>query len=227
MVCIQNGLFSSVKGRLRGLVFFTRAGRAYVRSRPEKVRNPRTPLQQQQRDRMRDVVGFYNVMKQSVLIRVWRQEARRRGMLGINLFVKLNIGAFDGTGHVTDYRKLHFTCGTLPQGDCFRVVYQAAARTVDVRWENRALLNERHRADRFTAVVLFEDDGFMVCGGDGHKREDCQARICLPEECPRPVRVYCFFVASGGKDCSADVCCLPEDGSASVKNNLVLPDLAE
>ena len=122
MAHIKNGLFTQVKGRLRDLIFFTRRGHTYARSRPKEMSNPNTPLQQLQRNRMRDVVAFYMVVRQSPLLVVWQRAGNEKGMSRMNLFVKLNIAAFDGNGRVTDYEKLHFSYGSLPQGDCFRAV---------------------------------------------------------------------------------------------------------
>lgn len=211
MVCFKNGLFAQIKGRLRGLVFYTRAGRTYARSRPGTVHNPKTPLQQQQRNRMRDVVAFYTVVKQSPLLSAWQQAGREKGMTGMNYFVKLNISAFSGDGGVTDYRKLHFCSGSLPQGDLYNVVYKVSERTVDIHWNNETLLNEVRYTDRFMAVVLYENDGFIVFAdvGEDYRRKDCHACIHLPEDIPPPLRVYCFFAAANGKAYSDDVCCRP------------------
>lgn len=209
MVYIKNGLLAYARGRLRELVFFNRLGRTYARSRPQKVSNPRTPLQQQQRNRMRDVVAFYMVVKQSPLMGVWQRAGRGKGMSGINLFVKLNISAFSGNGRVTDYEKLHFSCGSLPQGDCFRVVYKVIDRAIDICWENGTLLNKERYADRLIAVVLFENDEFTVfADGEGDcRRQTGRACIHLPEGLSPPCRIYCFFAAADGKAYSGDVCC--------------------
>lgn len=211
MVYIKNGLFAQAKGRLRDLVFFTRAGRTYARSRPGAVRNPQTPLQLQQRSRMKDVVAFYMVVKQSPLARLWQLAGHERGMSRMNLFVKLNIGAFSGNGRVTDDGKLHFSCGSLPQGDCFQAAWQAADRTIHIHWKNKTLLSKGRYADRFMAVVLFEDDGFAVFPGgeEDYRRVDGHACVCLPEGSLTPRGVYCFFAAADGKAYSDDVCCHP------------------
>lgn len=106
---------------------------------------------------MKDVTLFYKVVRQSPLAGIWRQAAYAQGMTGINLFVKSNIAAFSGNGRVTDYEKLHFSFGGLPQGDCFRVVGGSSGISLDIYWENAILLNEGRCADRFMAVVLFEN----------------------------------------------------------------------
>ena len=180
---------------------------------PPKGHDPCTVLQQQQRSRMKDVTLFYKVVRQSPLAGIWRQAAYAQGMTGINLFVKSNIAAFSGNGRVTDYEKLHFSFGGLPQGDCFRVVGGSSGISLDIYWENATLLNEGRCADRFMAVVLFENDEFIAYTdlGSIYPRSGCHALIRLPEGYPRPRRVYCFFAAVNGKDYSGDVCCEVEN----------------
>lgn len=209
MASIKNGLGENIKGRLGNLIFYSRFGRTYARIRPPEVHDPCTVLQQQQRSRMKDVTVFYKIVRQSPLAAIWRQTAYLQGMTGINLFVKSNIAAFSGNGRVTDYEKLHFSYGFLPQGDCFRVVCRDSATSVDIYWENAILLNAERYADRFMAVALFENDEFIAYTGLGSTclRAGCHALLRLPEGYPRPCRVYCFFAAGNGKDYSGDVCC--------------------
>lgn len=209
MVCVKNGIGVNMRGRLGNVIFYTRGGRTYARSCPQKVHNPKTPLQQQQRSRMSDVSAFYKVVRQSRLYGIWRQAADCLKMGGMNLFVKINIAAFSGNGRVTDYEKLHFSYGVLPSGDCFRAIYQAATASVDICWQNVTLLSEERYADRFMAVVLFERDEFTVFAGreDASCRRDCVARLCLPEGHPPPLKIYCFFAAIDDTAYSGDVCC--------------------
>ena len=213
MASVKNGLSENIKGRLGNVIFYSRLGRTYARLRPPKGHDPCTVLQQQQRSRMKDVTLFYKVVRQSPLAGIWRQAAYAQGMTGIDLFVKSNIAAFSGNGRVTDYEKLHFSFGGLPQGDCFRVVGGSSGISLDIYWENATLLNEGRCADRFMAVVLFENDEFIAYTdlGSIYPRIGCHALIRLPEGYPRPRRVYCFFAAVNGKDYSGDVCCEVEN----------------
>lgn len=212
MAVVNNGLNQEIKGRLGNVIFFTRFGRTYVRSRAQKVHDPSTPLQQQQRKRMNDVMAFYKVVRQSVLAGIWREAASGLHMSGMNLFVKLNIAAFSGDGRVTDYEKLHFSCGVLPCGDRFRVTWQPSGRLVKVDWENATLLNRDRYSDRFMAVMLFENDEFIVSHAEngGFRRKDCRAVLRLPEGRQTPLRVYCFFAAEDRRAYSDNVCCCPE-----------------
>lgn len=186
MASVKNGLSENIKGRLGNVIFYSRLGRTYARLRPPKGHDPCTVLQQQQRSRMKDVTLFYKVVRQSPLAGIWRQAAYAQGMTGINLFVKSNIAAFSGNGRVTDYEKLHFSFGGLPQGDCFRVVGGNSGISLDIYWENATLLNEGRCADRFMAVVLFENDEFIAYTdlGSIYPRSGCHALIRLPEVSP-------------------------------------------
>lgn len=213
MARIKNSLCENIRGHWGNMIFYSYLGHTYMRSYPKKVHNPRTPLQQQQRNRMRDVTIFYKIVNQSPLARVWHQAGYVQGMKGPNLFVRLNIAAFSGNGRVTDYDKLHFSYGLLPQSDCFRVVYRNSGTSMDISWENTSLLNKERYMDLFMAVVLFENNEFIAFTNleSVYQRADCHARLHLPEDNSRPCRVYCFFASADGNNYSCDVCCQPEE----------------
>lgn len=211
MAYVRN-LSENIRGRLGNVIFYSRGGKTFVRSRPLKVNDADTPLQRQQRRRMRDVAAFYKVVRQSPLYPVWRLAAAKMVMSDMNFFVKQNIAAFSGEGRVTDYEKLHFSWGRLPKADCLRAVYCAERHWVEVRWENATLLSGHRYSDRLMVVMLFEGDEFTVfteAGGEGCRRSDGCARFPLPEGYPPPRKVYCFFAAADGNAYSADVCCDP------------------
>lgn len=211
MAYVRN-LSETLRGRLGNMIFYSRGGKTFARSRPLKVNDADTPLQQQQRRRMRDVTAFYKVVRQSPLYPVWRLAAAKLAMSGMNFFVKQNIAAFSGEGRVTDYEKLHFSWGRLPQADCFRSVYRAEGRRVEVQWENATLLSGHRYSDRLMVVALFEGDEFTVlteANGEGGRRSDGRACFPLPEGYPPLRKVYCFFAAADGNAYSADVCCDP------------------
>lgn len=57
MARIKNSMFKQLSGTLGDIIFYSRSGRIYARRRPQYIRDAKTPLQQQQRMRMRDVIA--------------------------------------------------------------------------------------------------------------------------------------------------------------------------
>lgn len=210
MARIKNSMFKQLSGTLGDIIFYSRSGRIYARRRPQYIRDAKTPLQQQQRMRMRDVIAFYKVIKNSPLLPIWQQMGQEQGMSGMNLFIKMNIAAFAGEGRVTDYGKLHFSCGRLPQGDRFQACWKASESVIEVSWENKSILPLRRLSDRFMAVVVFENNElrFFTPPEGNYQRKDCHTRIVVQESHLSPYKIYCFFAANNSKAYSGDVCCL-------------------
>lgn len=73
-----------------------------------------------------------------------------------------------------------------PARGCFRVVGGSSGISLDIYWENATLLNEGRCADRFMAVVLFENDEFIAYTdlGSIYPRIGCHALIRLPRGIP-------------------------------------------
>ncbi|MCW0483114.1 DUF6266 family protein [Gaoshiqia sediminis] len=107
------GLYLS--GKIGNLVFVPYGDEVIVRSLPER-RKPGSwsEKQQQQRKRFQAARVFYNSVRESVVIPIWKLSATKK-LTAYNLFLKANLGAFDKNGELADYSRLHFSTGPLPQ----------------------------------------------------------------------------------------------------------------
>lgn len=54
---------------------------------------------------MSDAVTFYGIIRNTFLVTGWREAAKGQPYSGMNLFIRRNIGGFDGYGQVTDYTR--------------------------------------------------------------------------------------------------------------------------
>lgn len=209
MVCVNNSIFTRLRGKVGGMVFFTRWGRIYARKAASKIANPQTPLQQRQRNRMSDVVTFYGIIRTTFLAAGWREAARGKPYSGMNLFIQRNIGGFDGNGQITDYTRLHFAAGPLPLCDCLKAVYDAGERHVRLSWQNRTPLNPDRMSDRLVAVVVNCEGGFTVFSPPQLQcfRRECAALITLPESEYAARWIYVAFADEAGKLFSDDIAC--------------------
>lgn len=210
MAQIDHPLFGKLKGKVGGLVYYTVNGITHIRSYPEKIKNPRSPLQEEQRNRLRDAMTLYKTIRHTPLEKIWQCATRQSNLTGANLFIKMNIAAFFGDGKVTDYGKLHFSCGRLPQGDRFQAHYLPEAECVDIRWKTNGRINSKRYDDRFMAVVMYEEDEFDVATPLGNVpcRRDGSACLPVPKGRSSPRYVYCFFAEPSGESYSNDICCI-------------------
>jgi len=90
---------NKLSGRLANVIFSNRFGKPYIKSRPLKVKNPKTPAQQKQRSKFRAANAFISRNLYQLIRPYWNPEARRQQMTGQNLFCKLNMHAFDENGN--------------------------------------------------------------------------------------------------------------------------------
>lgn len=63
MASFKDGLFGKASGSVSNLIISSRNGKAYVRAKPEKVHNPRTPAQQATRQRLSLLSGMLRRFK--------------------------------------------------------------------------------------------------------------------------------------------------------------------
>lgn len=209
MVCVNNSIFTQLRGKLAGMVFFTRWGRTYARRAAAKTSKPQSLLQRLQCNRMSDVVLFYGIIRNTFLAAGWREASKGKTYSGMNLFIQRNIGGFDGYGQVTDYTRLHFVTGPLPVCDCPRAVYDAGERKIQLSWQNRTPLNPVRMDDRLALVVVNGAGGFTVFPPEQLQcsRRKCAALIVLSGSECTPRWVYVFFTDKMGKVFSDDIAC--------------------
>jgi len=109
MASIKDKLLTGLIGPV---IISHRYGKTYIRSKPRKVKNPRTPGQMNQRGKFKAASRFVSLNLDDLIRPYWNPEGRRNSMSGQNLFCKLNTHAFDSEGYL-DITRLKFTTGNL------------------------------------------------------------------------------------------------------------------
>ncbi|WP_372643015.1 DUF6266 family protein [Ancylomarina sp.] len=109
MASIKDKLLTGLVGPV---IISHRYGKTYIRSKPSKVKNPRTPGQMKQRGKFKAASRFVSLNLDELIRPYWNPEARRNSMSGQNLFCKLNTHAFDSEGYL-NIKRLKFTTGNL------------------------------------------------------------------------------------------------------------------
>jgi len=133
MARIRNDKLS---GRLANAIFSSRYGKPYIKSRPSKVKNPKTPAQQKQRSKFRDANAFVSRNLHQLIRPYWNPEARCQQLSGQNLFCKINIHAFDENGN-PDFDILKPVSGDLGGFENLNVDF-LDNNIIEIRWTNNA-----------------------------------------------------------------------------------------
>jgi len=133
MASIKDKLLTGLVGPV---IISHRYGKTYLRSKPSKVNNPRTPGQIRQRGKFKAASAFVSRNLDELIRPYWNPEARRNGMSGQNLFCKLNTHAFDADGK-PDMLSLKPTAGCL--GGIYNLRLEIAGEhSLCFKWHNNA-----------------------------------------------------------------------------------------
>lgn len=118
MAVVQNPIVGRAKNKFGNAIFSTWKGKNVLRTKPLEVRNPRSPGQVAQRNRLSEIVAMYRASKQAIDVG-YKQQAV--GRTEYNAFVADNmqfITADINTGILTtDYTKILYAKGTLPPSE--------------------------------------------------------------------------------------------------------------
>ncbi|MGZ2368747.1 DUF6266 family protein [Ancylomarina sp. YFZ004] len=133
MASIKDKLLTGLVGPV---IISHRYGKTYIRSKPSKVKNPRTPAQMNQRGKFKAASRFVSLNLDDLIRPYWNPEGRRNSMSGQNLFCKLNTHAFDSEGYL-DITRLKLTTGNL--GEIINLRLEMAGDTsIHFIWSNNS-----------------------------------------------------------------------------------------
>ena len=110
MGIIKRGILGGFSGRVANVVGGSWKGKAYMRSLPLSVANPKTAAQVGQRTKFSTIQAIASILLVVVIKPCWDRFAQ--GMSGYNNFIKSNIDAISTAGAVT-YASLKTSIGSL------------------------------------------------------------------------------------------------------------------
>lgn len=88
MAIYHSVLFDSLRNKLSNTVLYKKGPDGIIRTRPAKVRNPRTPEQQTQRARMKAVIDLSRIFAPAITVGFCNRPAR---LTVYNMFTKENV----------------------------------------------------------------------------------------------------------------------------------------
>lgn len=185
---------NSVSDNFEKEVKCLRYNKVYYRRRPCDFQDAQSESQRLQRARMNAVVAFYRNVRPTLVGEAWQREAYRQHRSRYNLFVSVNINAFNQEGGVTDYSKLVLSKGELQLPD--NVSVQAEGKAIaTVCWRDNSRQQTAWGCDLMEAVVIYDHapfEVFRVTPGNV-TRKDCGCVIPLAIQEGEGAHLYVFF----------------------------------
>jgi len=152
MASIKDKLLTGLVGPV---IFSHRYGKTYLRSKPSRVKNPRTPGQLNQRGKFKAASHFVSRNLDELIRPYWNPEARPNAMSGQNLFCKLNTHAFDAEGQ-PDMARLKLTAGNLGELDDLKLE-MAGEDSIRFIWNNNSRDRKTSGQNQFKLFGMYGD----------------------------------------------------------------------
>lgn len=195
----QHGINDGYCGTVGTVIGYQWRGKWCLRSRPQKVHNPRTPLQQEGRT----VFGIASSLAAGFAsaVRLGLQQASlRQGMTARNLFISLNrqTVSLDGDATVVDYASLVVAAGPVPPVG-FGLPAVAASGTVSVPFDRNPLHLPADSTDEVYLYAWCPEAAAGVLSQPVFRRA-LEASITLPDAWRGfEVHLYGFVVDYAGR----------------------------
>lgn len=154
-----DGLFTGLpSGKIGGVIYSSWNGKGYIKSRPERVHNPKTKAQTQNRDRFKTVIHLISAVSSFVRDGF---ASRAVGMSAFNAAVSYNFHhatQLSEAGGKVIYPNLMFSVGKYPAPREPQIIKDAAGN-LKITW----ICNTGHARDLVSVVVADETSGETVC----------------------------------------------------------------
>ena len=204
MGTIKKGILGGFSGKVGTVVGASWRGIAYMRSLPQKVRNPRTDLQRSQRTKFALALNFLKPM--NALLRTgWKLYAHRQSPINAAMSYTL-ANAISGTypDYEIDPSKVLISRGTLtPAANGSATV---ASGNIVFSWDDNSGSSNAKQTDRALFAVVNPAKTEAVFDAAGAERTAGTQTIALPNDwAGATVEVYMGFVSEDGKEVANSV----------------------
>ena len=149
---IKQGILGGFKGTVGTVIGSSRNGIAYMKGRPQSVKNPKTAAQQQQRDffkEVQDIIGQLSADQLAFLFPSTPKGMTRRNALFQQLSADTVV--VDEQKHV-DLENL-ITIGNAPMADLPSVEVAARRSNITISWDDESDWRNAH-ADEYPTILI-------------------------------------------------------------------------
>jgi len=205
MGTIKKGILGGFSGKVGTVVGSSWKGIAYMRSIPQKVRNPRTLAQRSQRTKFALALSLLQPMTGFLRIG-WKLFAHRQSP--INAAMSYTI-ANAISGEYPDYEidpgKVLVSRGALtPVTDTF--VSAAGDREVNLQWDDNSGKGTAKATDKALIAIVNLSKAAAITDAEGALRPDSTKTITVPAEWTGDeAHVYMGFISEDGKEIANSV----------------------
>ena len=204
MARLKNGLIGGVTGKIGNVIISSRYGKEYVKSAPDKVKNPKTKEQVKQRSKFSVTMAFLKTM--TTFIRVGFQNAsedRRTPTNAASSYIMKNAFTNDAGNLELDYSKVLVSMGDLDASEIINSEFKD--REFTVYWDTVFKGNAK---DNDQAMLLAHNSnlGESIYDIGVGKRSHGSAKIVLPNNWNNhDIHIYLAFRSADGMKVSNSV----------------------
>jgi hypothetical protein len=201
---IKKGILGGFSGKVGTVVGANWKQISYIRSLPQKVRNPRTEAQLKQRSKIALVVSCLKPMLTFLRIG-WKLYAHKQSAFNAATSHAL-ANAVTGTfpDFKIDFKKVLISRGNLPP--VVNTNVNPGSNNIEFSWDDNSDVGNALATDKLQIVVLnpLKDSALIL---EGDNRSKGEQTITIPASWTGDTtHVYLSFVSENGKEVSNSVC---------------------
>ena len=197
---IKKGILGGFSGKVGTVVGSNWKGISYMRSLPQKVRNPRTEPQVNQRSKFTQAIHFLKPM--TALLRIgWKQCAHKRSPFNAAMsYTIANAITGNYPNYSIDASKVLISCGTLaPVANASTSVVTSG--TILVEWDDNSGSSNAKQNDKALLAVVNPAKYEAVFDTASATRSTGSQSIALPGNWfGQDVKIYIGFISEDGKE---------------------------
>ena len=204
MGTIKKGILGGFSGKVGTVVGSSWKGIAYMRSLPQKVKNPRTEGQMSQRTKFALALTLLQPMT-AFLRTGWKLYAHKQSPFNAAMSYTL-ANAIIGTypDYDIDLSKVLVSRGALPTATNTFVSFDDGK--VEFQWEDNSGVNSAKATDKALIAIVNLAKGEAITDTAGAIRPDCVQNVAVPAEWSGDeVHAYMGFISENGKEVANSV----------------------
>jgi len=198
---IKKGILGGFSGKVGTVVGANWKSISYMRSLPQKVKNPRTLLQRKQRGKFSIVMELLKPL--TAILRIgWKNYAKNQTPTNAAMAYTL-ANAVTGTfpDFKIDYTKVLISQGSLPSVTGTSAT--STGRKINLAWDDNSGVGTAKATDKTLVVIVNPTKGETISLAEGTSRSDAGQSIDVPNDwVGNKVEVYLGFAAESGKEVS-------------------------
>jgi len=201
---IRKGILGGFSGKVGTVIGSSWKGIAYMRSLPQKVRNPRTQPQRSQRSKF--TLSLSLLQKMTAFLRTgWKLYAHKQSPFNAAMSYTINnaiVGVYPN--YEIDASKLLVSRGALTAAD--NAVAAVESGNLVFYWYDNSGVNSAKATDKALIAVLNIAKGEAITNDAGAERATGLQTVALPAEWTGDsVEAYLGFISEDGKEVANSV----------------------